>query len=49
VSVIQQTKTHRFSVVQYYEFGELGLLDRRTELLEGVITDMGGSTRFSED
>jgi hypothetical protein len=28
---------HRFSVEQYYE---LGLLDRRTELLEGIITDM---------
>ena len=40
MSVIQQTKTHRFSVEQYYELGELGLLDRRTELLEGIITDM---------
>ena len=31
---------HRFSVEQCYELGELGLLDRRTELLEGIITDM---------
>ena len=40
MSGIQQSKTHRFSVEQYYELGELGLLDRRTELLEGIITDM---------
>ena len=31
---------HRFNVEQYYELGELGLLDKRTELLEGIITDM---------
>ena len=31
---------HRFGLEQYYELGELGLLDRRTELLEGIITDM---------
>jgi hypothetical protein len=31
---------HRFSLEQYYELGELGLLDRRTELLDGVINDM---------
>jgi len=31
---------HRFSLEQYYELGELGLLDRRTELLDGVIIDM---------
>ena len=31
---------HRFSLEQYYELGE-GLLDRRTELLDGVIIDMG--------
>jgi hypothetical protein len=31
---------HRFSLEQYYELGELGLLDRRTELLDGVIVDM---------
>jgi Uma2 family endonuclease len=31
---------HRFNVQQYYELGELGLLDKRTELLEGIITDM---------
>jgi Uma2 family endonuclease len=37
---VQQSRTHRFGVEQYYELGELGLLDRRTELLEGIITDM---------
>jgi len=31
---------HRFSLKQYYELDELGLLDRRTELLDGVIIDM---------
>jgi Uma2 family endonuclease len=31
---------HRFSLEQYYELGQLGLLDRRTELLDGVIIDM---------
>ena len=31
---------HRFSLEQYYKLGELGLLDRRTELLDGVIIDM---------
>jgi len=31
---------HRFSLEQYYELGEFGLLDRRTELLDGVIIDM---------
>jgi Uma2 family endonuclease len=40
MSATQQPKVHRFSVEQYYELGELGLLDRRTELLEGIITDM---------
>jgi Uma2 family endonuclease len=40
MSVIQQPKVHRFSVEQYYELGELGLLKQRTELLEGIITDM---------
>jgi hypothetical protein len=37
---VRQSRTHRFSVEQYYELGEIGLLDRRTELLEGIITDM---------
>jgi Uma2 family endonuclease len=37
---IAQQPVHRFSVEQYYELGELGILDRRTELLEGIITDM---------
>jgi Uma2 family endonuclease len=40
MSATQQPKAHRFSVEQYYELGELGLLDKRTELLEGIITDM---------
>ena len=40
VSVIQQPKLHRFSLAQYYELGELGLLNQRTELLDGIITDM---------
>jgi Uma2 family endonuclease len=40
VSVIRQPRLHRFSLQQYYELGELGLLDQRTELLEGIITDM---------
>jgi Uma2 family endonuclease len=40
VSVTEQPKLHRFSVEQYYELGEFGLLDQRTELLEGIITDM---------
>jgi Uma2 family endonuclease len=31
---------HRFSVAEYYRLGELGLLDRRTELIEGLIIDM---------
>jgi hypothetical protein len=35
VSTVQQPKVHRFNLTQYYELGELGLLDRRTELLEG--------------
>jgi Uma2 family endonuclease len=40
MSAIRQSRPHRFSVEQYYELGELGLLDKRTELLEGIITDM---------
>ena len=36
----QSPSLHRFSLEQYYEFGELGLLDRRTELLDGIIIDM---------
>ena len=31
---------HRFSLEQYYELGQIGLLDRRTELLDGVIIDI---------
>jgi Uma2 family endonuclease len=40
LSIAQQPKVHCFTVSQYYELGELGLLDKRTELLEGIITDM---------
>jgi Uma2 family endonuclease len=40
MSAIQQPRLHRFSLEQYYELGELGLLNQRTELLEGIITDM---------
>ena len=39
MSVTQQPRLHRFSLEQCYELGELGLLDKRTELLEGIITD----------
>jgi Uma2 family endonuclease len=31
---------HRFSVTEYYRLGELGLLDKRTELIDGIIIDM---------
>ena len=34
------SRLHRFSLEQYYELGELGLLNQRTELLDGLITDM---------
>jgi hypothetical protein len=40
MSAIQQLRVHRFSVEQYYELGKLGLLNQRTELLEGSIIDM---------
>jgi Uma2 family endonuclease len=40
MSATQQPRLHRFNVEQYYELGELGLLNQRTELLEGIITDM---------
>jgi Uma2 family endonuclease len=40
VSTTEQPKVHRFNLTQYYELGELGLPDKRTELLEGIITDM---------
>lgn len=39
MNVIQQP-VHRFTTQQYYELGELGFLNQRTELLEGIITDM---------
>jgi Uma2 family endonuclease len=32
--------SHRFSVAEYYHLGELGILDQRTELIEGQIIDM---------
>jgi hypothetical protein len=31
---------HGFNVVEYYQLGRLGLLNKRTELLEGIITEM---------
>ena len=34
------TLLHRFSVADYYRLGELGILDQRTELIEGQIIDM---------
>jgi Uma2 family endonuclease len=40
MSSTHQPRTHRFSLEQYYELGELGFLDQRTELLEGIIADM---------
>jgi len=38
--VIQVMTTHRFSIAEYYRLGELGLLDQRTELIDGIILDM---------
>lgn len=38
--IAQQPKIHRFTLPQYYELGELGLLDERTELVEGIVIDM---------
>jgi Uma2 family endonuclease len=32
--------SHRFSVAEYYQLGDLGILDQRTELIEGQIIDM---------
>jgi hypothetical protein len=40
VSALQQPRLRRLSLEQYYELGELGLLNQRTDLLEGIITDM---------
>jgi Uma2 family endonuclease len=40
MSSTQHPHLHRFSIQQYYELGELGVLDMRTELLEAIITDM---------
>jgi len=31
---------HRFNVSEYYHLGELGILNTRTELLDGIIIDM---------
>jgi Uma2 family endonuclease len=31
---------HRFNVNEYYQLGELGILDQRTELIDGIIIDM---------
>jgi Uma2 family endonuclease len=38
--MLTQECLHRFSVAEYYRLGEPGLLDRRTELIEGLIIDM---------
>jgi len=32
--------THHFNVTEYYRLGELGVLDQRTELIDGIIIDM---------
>jgi Uma2 family endonuclease len=31
---------HRFNVNEYYQLGELGILDQRTELIDGIILNM---------
>jgi hypothetical protein len=46
MSAIQQPRVHRFSVEQYYELGKLGLLNQRTELLEGSIINMEPMTPY---
>jgi Uma2 family endonuclease len=38
--ILTQESLHRFSVADYYRLGELGILDQRTELIEGQIIDM---------
>jgi Uma2 family endonuclease len=38
--ILTQESLHRFSVPDYYRLGELGLLSKRTELIEGIIIDM---------
>jgi Uma2 family endonuclease len=37
---IEEINLHRFSADEYYRLGELGILDKRTELLEGIIIDI---------
>ena len=37
---------HGFNVVEYYQLGKLGILNKRTELLEGLIIDMGPISPF---
>jgi hypothetical protein len=44
MSAIQKPNPYRFSVGQYHELDELGLLNNRTELLNGIITDIGQGT-----
>jgi Uma2 family endonuclease len=33
-------RLHRFNLNEYYQLGELGILDQRTELIEGIVVDM---------
>ena len=40
---------HRFSTAEYYQLGQLGLLHEHTELLDGIITDMGPITPLAAD
>jgi Uma2 family endonuclease len=39
-SLIPPAKLHRFNIGEYYQLGELGILDQRTELIEGIIINM---------
>jgi hypothetical protein len=32
--------THRFNVSEYYRMGKMGLLNQRTELIDGTIIDL---------
>jgi hypothetical protein len=41
--------THRFGVTEYYRLGELGLFDKRTELIYGIIFDMEPITPWQAD
>src|SRR6516162_4546281 len=41
--------THRFSVAEYYHLGEMGLLNQRTETIDGIIFDMEPITPWQAD